>query len=86
MRIRLLRSGGLASEEMLRLGSGLLFVPVVLVVVGVVRERRILFVWDRARVRAPEMEVVGVREEGWVVRRRVVKARRRVSWMRWKGR
>jgi len=37
-------------------------------------------------VRAPAREVVGVREVGGVVDRRVVRARRSVIWMWWKGR
>lgn len=50
------------------------------------REVRRRLVYVRARVRAPAMEVVGVREVGCVVSRRVEREERRVNWMSLKGR
>ncbi len=53
---------------------------------GLERERESLLVYVRARVRAPAMLVVGVREEGVVVRSSRVRAARRVDWMCRNGR
>ena len=58
-----------------------------LVVAEVVERRRFcLFTYVRARVRAPAMDVVGVRESGWVFAMRVERVVRRVVWMCRKGR
>ena len=50
------------------------------------REMEVLFMCVRARVRAPAMLVVSVREAGVVLVRRRVRAERRVLWIWRKGR
>jgi hypothetical protein len=82
MRMRGWRDGGAVS------GFRALSAALVVVGLGVVVEalRVHLFMYVRARVRAPAMLVVGVREEGGVVSRRVEREVRRVDWIWRKGR